>query len=1102
MKYKFLYFLLLCPFLLIAQIQPKWVRSAAISPDGQHIVFTYKGDLFKVPSSGGDAVQLTVHDAHDYNAVWSKDGQQIAFASNRYGNFDIYTMSAMGGAATRLTFHSNNELPYTFSADDEQVIFGAIRQDIAAHRQYPHRSQSELYKVPSKGGRVKQIFTFPAEAVQVSKNGNMLLYHDKKGGENEFRKHHTSSITRDIWQYDASSDTHKMITNFEGEDRQPILSEDEKSMYYLSEESGSFNIHKMSLENPSQKSQLTTFSLHPVRYLSRGGGLLSFSFDGELYTLKEGQSPQKVAINIRTQEKQNNDKFISINGGIREMAVSPNGKEIAFIARGEVFVTSIGESFTKRLTNTPEQERFVAWGPEGESVVYSSERAGKWSVYKTEKTRQEEPFFYAATLVKETPVIDNETDNYLARYSPDGKKVAYIEGRRSLKVMDIATKKTVTLLTPKDLYHMRDGDKYFRWSPDSKWLLVDWNLSLNNSDILLMAADGSKRVNLNESGYYDYAPKWVNDGKQMIWFSNRDGLKSYATSGRSESDVYSMYFTQETWDKFNLSEEDFKLQEAIEEAQKEAKEKAKKEKEKRKKELLKNAKGKAKKQLEAALAKSDEDDDDKEDKEKDLTFAWDHMKDRSSRLTIHSSRLGDAVLSKDGDKLYYLSRFEKKMNLWRTDLRTKETKMALKLDADSGSLQWDKERENLYLLSGGKISKIDPEKGDKESVKINSEIAFDTQAERTAIFDHVWIRTNAIFYHPDFHGIDWDQMKTEYSKYLPHIGNSFEMGEMLSEMLGELNVSHAGARGRGHQLDNPDQTASLGIFMNYNHTGNGIMIEEILLGGPLDKANINLKAGMIIEKIDGELLDKDQDVAKYLNRKAGKFTLLEIINPTNNKREMITVKPINLREEFSLLYKRWVKKNEEEVKEKSNGQLGYVHIPGMSDGPYRNIYQDMMGKYFECKGMIVDTRFNGGGDLVADLATFFTGVPFISYETEAKVVGGEPTSRWTKPTLAILNESMYSDGHCFACGYTDLKIGKTVGMPVPGTCSYAGWEGLPDGSRWGVVPVSAKDINGNWMENNQTEPTIKVKNMPGKIDKGIDQQLERAIEEMLKDVGE
>ncbi len=691
MKLRLLFTLLAFPLCLMAQINPNWVRSATISPDGTQIVFTYKGDLYKVPTAGGNATQLTYHDAHDYMAIWSKDGSKIAFASDRYGNFDVYVMDAMGGPANRLTFHSNNEQPFTFSADDTNVLFGALRQDEVKHRQYPHRSQSELYRVPVKGGRVNQVFTFPAEYVQISKDGQKMYYHDKKGGENEWRKHHTSSITRDIWSYDVATDTHKMITTYEGEDRQPILSADEKSIYYLSEASGTFNVHKMAIDNPTQKEQLTNFKLHPVRFLSMGNGTLSFGFDGELYTMKEGEQPKKVAITIRTQDKNNNDKFISINGGIQEMAVSPSGKEIAFIARGEVFVTSVGESFTKRLTNTPEQERFVTWGPEGKSIVYSSERNGKWSIYKTEKTRKEEPFFYAATLTKESPVIENKTDNYLAKYSPDGKKLAFIEGRRTLKILDIATKKEVTLLTPKDLYHMRDGDKYFTWSPDSKWLLVDWGLSLNNTEVLLMAADGSKRVNLNQSGYYDSSPKWVNEGKQMIWFSNKNGLKSYATSGRSETDVYSMFFTQEAWDKYSLDDEDYKLQKAIEEVEKEAKEKAEKEaKEKKKKAeeaAEKNGKKKGKKKSKDTDKKEEKDEKEDKDKVKDLTFDWENMKDRTSRLTIHSSRLGDAVLSKDGEKLYYLSQFEKGMNLWSTNLRTKETKMVLKLGASFGRLE-------------------------------------------------------------------------------------------------------------------------------------------------------------------------------------------------------------------------------------------------------------------------------------------------------------------------------------------------------------------------------------------------------------------------------
>ncbi|SNR16067.1 S41 family peptidase [Tenacibaculum jejuense] len=1079
MKYISIIFTLLT-FNLFSQERPNWLRHSSISPDGKAIVFTYKGDLYKVPSAGGNAIQLTFHKAHDYKAIWSKDSKKIAFASNRYGNFDIYVMDARGGAAERLTFHSTNEIPFSFSADNKNIIFGAQRQDHVKHRQYPTGSQPELYSVPVSSGRVSQLLTVPAEDVQVSKDGKTMLYHDKKGGENEWRKHHKSSITRDIWSYDTNNKTHKMITSFEGEDRQPIFSEDEKSMYYLSEKSGTFNVHKMNLNNPNQDQQITSFKLHPVRFLSMGNGTLSFGYDGELYTMKEGQKPSKVNVTIRTQSIDNSDKFVSINGGVNEMAISPNGKEIAFIARGEVFVTSVNESFTKRLTNTPERERFVTWTPDGKSVVYSSERNGRWSIYKTEKVRKEEPFFFASTLIKETPLIENKSDNYLPEFSPDGSKIAFVEGRRTLKVMDLKSKKQVTLLTPKDLFHMRDGDKYYTWSPDSKWLLVGWSKTLSNSEVLLMAADGSKRVNLTESGYSDYYPKWVNGGKQMLWFSNRNGLKSYATSGQSQTDVYSMFFTQDAWDQFNLSDEDFKLMEAIKAEQKKNKKKDTSKKDK----------------------KDDKKDKKKTDKKKEvklLTFDWDSMKDRTKRLTIHSSSLGDAVLSKKGDILYYLARFEGKMNLWSTNLRTKETKMVMRLNANFGSLQWDKDMKNLYLLNGGRISKIAPAKKSNKGIKINGEMELDTNAEREAMFDHVWLRTNAIFYHPDFHGINWKQMKKEYKKYLPSIGNSFEFSEMLSEMLGELNVSHAGA-GYRNSIYNADATASLGIFMNYDHKDDGILIDEIIKDGPLDKSSLNVKAGMIIEKIDGATIDKNVDVAKYLNRKARKFVLLDITDPKTKKKQTITIKPISLGKEGSLLYKRWVKTNEKEVERLSNGKLGYVHIPGMSDGPYRSIYKDIMGKFFERKGMIIDTRFNGGGDLVADLAMFFTGVPFISYETEAKVVGGEPTSRWTKPTLTMFNESNYSDGHCYAAGYTDLKIGKTVGMPVPGTCSFAGWEGLPDGSYWGVVPVSAKDKSGRWMENNQTEPMIKIKNMPGIIDKGRDQQLERSVQEMLKDL--
>lgn len=1072
--------LVLASFFSFAQVKPQWARYPAISPDGSTIAFTYKGNLYRVAAQGGDATQLTFHDAHDYRAIWSKDGKTLAFASDRYGNFDIYSMDAEGGPATRLTFHSADERPYSFSPDNGSVLFGAMRQDDVLHRQYPTGRQPELYSVPLKGGRVMQILTVPAEDVQLNADGTQMVYHDLKGYEDEFRKHHTSAITRDLWRYDTTAATHTKLTSFNGEDRNPVYSKDGKSLYYLSEEGGTFNVHRMALENPSEKEQVTQFETHPIRTLSNGNGVMCFSYDGEIYLLPEGGSAKKVQINIRTQASSNADKYVSVNGGVREMDISPDGKEIAFISRGEVFVTSVDGSLTKRLTNTPEQERFVKFTHDGKAVSYASERNGKWDIYQTKKVRKEEKYFFVATVVKEDTLISNAKDNYLPEFSPDGKSVAFIEDRRTLKVMNLKTKAVLTLMTPDDLFHMTDGDKYFKWSPDSKWLMVDWGQSLSNSEVLLLSADGKKRMNLTKSGYYDMAPKWVNEGKQMLWFSNRNGLKSYATSGNSEFDVYSMFFTKDALDKFNLTKEEYDLMKELEDGDKKDEDEGK--------DVDKDKKGKKKK----------EDDDKNEKPVSPLKFDWEDMELRKSRLTIHSSRLRDAVLSKDGEKLYYLTRFEKDLNLWETELRTKTTKMLIKLGAKSGRLQWDAKQENLFLLSDGKIAKVDLKGAKTTPVKIKSEMTLDAAAERNYMFDHIWLRTNAIFYHSNFHGIDWKNMRTEYEKYLPHIGNSVEFAEMVSELLGELNVSHAGGR-YSSKIENGDATASLGIFMDYQHQGNGIKIAEVIKGGPLDKAGFKLGPGMIIEKIDGEVISPELDMASYLNRKAGNYTLLDIVNSTG-KRKQITVKPITLREESTLLYRRWVKKNEKEVTEKSNGALGYVHIPGMSDEPYRSIYDQMMGKFSDKKAVIVDTRFNGGGDLVADLAMFFTGVPFLSYETEAKIVGGEPTSRWTKPTLAMFNESMYSDGSCFASGYRDLKIGKTVGMPVPGTCSFAGWERLPNGGVWGVVPVSAKNKAGEWMENNQTDPEIQVKNNPNVINTGRDEQLERSIEELLKEV--
>jgi Tol biopolymer transport system component len=313
-----------CP---LAQENPKWLRYPSISPDGQTIAFTYKGDLYKVPSNGGTATPLTFHPAYDYMPVWSHDGKSIAVASDRYGNFDVFLIGAEGGEPKRLTFHSADELPYTFTADDKEVFFGATRQDAASHRQFPTGSQPELYSVPATGGRVGMVWTFPAELVQVSRDGQKLVYHDKKGGENEYRKHHTSSIARDIWLYDAKTGEHRMVTSYKGEDRNPVFGSNGNEIYFLSEESGNFNVHKLNLQNPQQREQVTAFSKFPVRFLSISStGTLSFGYDGELYTLSPGGEPRKVPVTIKPRIRPTGYNSCRSTGMYARWPFRPTGK--------------------------------------------------------------------------------------------------------------------------------------------------------------------------------------------------------------------------------------------------------------------------------------------------------------------------------------------------------------------------------------------------------------------------------------------------------------------------------------------------------------------------------------------------------------------------------------------------------------------------------------------------------------------------------------------------------------------------------------------------------------------------------------------------------
>ncbi|MBE6181972.1 MAG: peptidase S41 [Rikenellaceae bacterium] len=1048
----------------MAMASPLWLRYPAISPDGSTIAFTYKGDIWLVGVQGGESRQLTTNQAYDYAPIWSPDGKTIAFASDRFGNFDIYTVPVKGGIPTRITTHSGSERPWTFTPDGKQVVFTARIQDPAASVLFPKGSMTELYAVGIQGGRPQQLLATPAEEVDYLGLGDSFVYQDKKGGENIWRKHHTSSITRDLWLYRDGK--HTQLTDFAGEDRNPRLSADGKTVYYLSEREGSFNVYSFPLDAPKKITRVTNHKIHPVRFLSVAkNGTLCYAYDGNIYVKEGSGTARKLSVSI-TADYSAEDQLTMGVKGFGSTTISPDGSQMAFVSRGEVFVASVEYGTTKQITKTPEAEADVTFSPNGRTLAYASDREGKWNIYTAKLARKEDINFPNATLIEEKALFKKSNlDRRAPQYSPDGKELAFIEGRDKLKVLTLATGK-VRQITDGSTWYSNGGKFHYSWSPDGKWFALDYVGNRHNpyTDIgIVKASGGEPIINLTNSGYFDNGHRWVLDGNAILFNTDRYGMRSHASWG-SLRDAMIIFLNRDAYDRFMMNKEERALLKANEKL----------------------------------TQKTGADEAENKTVSKDIVVELRNIEDRIVRLTPSSSQLGSVILDKTGANLYYVCSYEGPMKLWKLDVKKKTPTPVGKA---SGTLVWDKKMSTLFVL-GGNPSKLKLKSSSKTlaPIKVNAEMVIDRVAEREYMFDHVYWEEKNCFYNEKMHGVNWEMYRDAYRKFLPHINNNYDFAELLSEWLGELNVSHTGASYSAKARVGRTVTAELGLFFDLTWKGDGLKVEEIVEQGPFDKAASEVEVGDIVEQIDGVKITAGMDYFPLLNRKVGQRTLVTIRKASGGTIEEV-VKPISSGKLNALLYKRFIKRAAETVERLSGGRLGYVHIQGMNDASFRTVYADILGRYNHCEGMVIDTRFNGGGRLHEDIEVLFSGKKYLVQEMRGKDACDMPSRRYNKPSIMVMGEANYSNAHGTPWVYKHMGIGKLVGMPVPGTMTSVNWRKLQDASLTFGIPVTGYRVeDGTYLENKQLEPDIKVANSKELVVTGRDEQLEVAVKALLEQI--
>jgi tricorn protease len=1023
-----------------------------LSPDGSKIIFAFNGDLWMVQSDGGLAQNLTSLDGFESDPIISPDGHWLAFTSTQYGNQDVFIMPMEGGNIRQLTFNDGSDIAESWSWDSKLIYIASNRYN-----------RLSTYTISTEGGTPKRIvphYFNNIHNVVEDPAGKLFFNESWESSIFTHRKRYKGAYNPDIKSYDPSTGSYEKLTDYEGKDMWPTLDRNGNMFLASDEANGEYNLYSFS---NSEKKQITSFDTSIKRpRVSANGQKVVFEKDYQIFTLNvsSGESfrvPIQLPLNLTLDQ----EKDFKVSGKISAYDVSMDGKKIAFVSRGEIFICDIEGKYVKQIrTNPREKVDVVYWLKDSKTLIFNQTTNGylNWYTISAENPSNEQKL-----------TNDNQNNRNFS-FNSDRSQGVYLSGRNEVRIMDTSDYSSRTIVRD-ELWAIYNPNPYF--SPSDDYIIFTAYRDFE-PDIFAYNISAGTIINLTNTAVPETDPFWGPDGKYLYFEASR--TEPGYPRGGGDIKLYRIAL-----DKYDSPFKSDKVVELFEEEEKDEEEDEK------------DKKGKSKK---------GEDNEEKDAEKLPLVINMDGIWERWERIGPNFGNQGSPYVVKEKDKtiiLYYSNHDKGEYSIWKTTLEDFEDPKTEKVELTGNTSSIRKSDDKYYILSEGDIHTLDISEGKGKKIEISYTFRRNLQQEFTQMFYEAWANFEENYYDDKFHGMDWNALKAQYEKYLPFITNRNDLRVLFNDMLGELNTSHFGFYSNGKEEETYYGSRSLNPGILFEDD-NPFVVRSIIKRSPADKKGIDIRFGDKLVAVDDRKINETVNREYYFSRPSMDEEL-ELTFSRSGSEFKIKLHPQSTGSNRANLYDSWIDDNQKRVDEKTQDQVAYIHMKNMGGGALNDFLQEMVHEANNKKALILDIRYNTGGNVHDDVLRFLSRREYLQWKyREGKLTGQSNFSPAEKPIVLLINEQTLSDGEMTAAGFKKLGLGTVVGTETYRWIIFTTGKGLVDGSFYRLPSWGCYTLDGADLELTGVKPDIEIHNTFKDRLEGNDPQLDRAIEIIMSEM--